>query len=147
MAVSGNESNKIDMTNYNTFTQKNINTIATVTIDEAAVAGVTPDMANNIKAGLDSYVASINEAKKSLIDTVNAALTNKTIFQGEVNSALSDFVTSVDTTINTYISGLVAAEQDIVNSVAAAYKTNDSTMQTNINTQKDAMEGFSGTGQ
>lgn len=145
MAVSGNESNKIDMTNFSNFKNKNINQLSSIQINEQSVAGVTPEMAANIKAGIDSYITNVTTVKNTLIETINSAVENKRIFQGySINSALNSFVNSVNEAINSYVNGLAYAEDEIVKNVAAAYLQNDQTMSSNINSVTDTMEGFNG---
>ncbi len=143
MAVSGNESNRIDMTSFSNFKNRNISQLSSISINEQSVAGVTPEMAANIKAGIDSYIANVNTVKNTLINEVNSAVESKRIFQGyAINSALNNFVTSINEAINSYVNGLAYAEDEIVKNVAAAYLQNDQTMSSNINSTTETMEGI-----
>jgi len=142
MAVSGNDSNKIDMSSYDNFKQKQISTLSNVKIDQEAVAGVTPEMATNINAGLTTYLSNIASVTKSLNDFVTAIINNKAVFQGSVNASLQEFSTSIDSLVNSYTNGLAAAEHEIAKNVAAAYLQNDQTISGSVDTQTQSMEGF-----
>lgn len=144
MAVSGNAS-AIDMTNYEAFNNKSITALSSVTIDENAVAGVTPAMASNISTALITYVDAVKTAFAGIVDAVHSATDGKTMFQGDsINNAISTFVTDVKAVAESYMVGLRGAEQEIVDAVAKAYLDNDTTVASSVQSSTDAMEGFNG---
>lgn len=141
MAVSGN-AQKIDVSNYDSFNEKDVTEIGKTELDGSAVAGVTPEMASNIGTALESYATSVKTAFKDVFDLVTNAAEGSTMFQGSVNTALATFAGDVQETVNSFIDGLSMAEKEIVDAVAKAYLENDTTVAGSVDAQTNAMEGF-----
>lgn len=103
----------------------------------AALAGVTSTFAANVSNKIDEYCANVNQRLAELqnVDT-NVA------FKGSgVSSALDRFIEAVKNVAISYTNKLKAAEQQIVNSVATAYATQDADLSGNMNADSGTLEG------
>ena len=105
------------------------------------LAGVTPDMAKNIASGIESY--------RTRIDAVLNKLNNvdpSTAFKGSaITSSLTNFVDGVKTVANNYLTRLSDAEREIVESVAAAYESQDEQLSGQMNADTKNVVGSSST--
>lgn len=87
----------------------------------ATLAGVTASFAQNVCSAIDTYKANVMTYLDQLQDA-----NSKVAFQGEgISQALTNFIDSVREVATSYLNKLSEAEQDIVNSVQAAYQTQD----------------------
>ena len=141
MAVSGGAS-PVDMGNYESFNAKKVSSVGAGQIDSAGVAGVTPEMAQQIANALESYVSAVNGSFTAILSAVESA-SGGSMFQGDqINSALRTFANDIKNTAYSYVLGLKGAEQSITDAVAAAYEENDSTVAGNVNAATSTMNGF-----
>lgn len=95
----------------------------------AALAGVTADFAKNVSAAIDEYKTAVTTALGKLENVES----NEAFKGAGVTAALSRFVESVKKVGNDYIDRLSSAETQIINSVQAAYSTQDTDLSGSLN--------------
>jgi len=101
----------------------------------ASIAGITEDFAKNVKKEIDTYIEDINTEVESLSNPeVNQA------FKGAgVEGALKNFVNSVKQVAKDYTNRLKVAEQQIIDSVGAAYVTQDTDISGNLKSDSGSL--------
>ncbi len=102
----------------------------------AALAGVTESFAANVSAAIDKYKENIETQLNQL-----EAVESNAAFKGTaVSSALSKFVVSVREVGTNYINKLSSAEKQIIESVNAAYSTQDTDLSGNLNSDASSIQ-------
>lgn len=102
----------------------------------AALAGITESFAANVSAAIDAYKERIQTELSKL-----EAVESNAAFKGTaVSSALSKFVVSVREVGTNYIDKLSAAEKQIIDSVNAAYSTQDTDLSGNLNSDASSIQ-------
>lgn len=105
----------------------------------ATLAGVTPTFAQNVCTEIDNYKAAVLEYLNRL-----EAANSSVAFQGEgVKAALTTFINSVRDVATSYLNKLSEAEQDIINSVQAAYSTQDTDLASEMNSDSTQLQNTS----
>lgn len=103
----------------------------------ASLAGVTASFATNVSNEIDTYVSEIDGYLDQLQDA-----NSEVAFKGEaVKAALTKFVDSVREVAKSYTAKLKAAEAEIVNSVAAAYQTQDTDLSGDLSSDSGSLDG------
>ena len=89
--------------------------------NEAKLAGITATFATDVTAKIDSYITTVQGHINSM---ANVASTSA--FKGEtLNNKISSFIKTISFICNDYVSRLHSAENQIINSVSAAYQQQD----------------------
>ena len=95
----------------------------------AKLAGITASFAANVKDEIDTYIENV-DAKIAEIEAIEST----GAFQGEaISGALKTFVESVKHVATEYTAKLKAAEQQIIDSVETAYRTQDTDLSDSLN--------------
>lgn len=94
----------------------------------ADIAGITESFAANVTRAIDSYKSDV----QSKLDQLQAVESNSAFQGAAISKALANFVTSVRDVGTDYLNRLSSAETQIINSVAAAYKTQDTDLSGNL---------------
>ena len=103
----------------------------------AKLAGVTPQFAQHVKSAIDDYISSIDYWLNQIQDT-----NSNVAFKGEaISAALSSFVSSIREVANSFTNKLKIAEQQIIDSVDLAYKTQDEHVSGEMNTDSSNVSG------
>lgn len=103
----------------------------------AALAGVTASFATNVTAKIEEYISGID----GIIDELTN-VANNVAFQGEgLEAALNNFVGGVKEVAKNYTKALKDAENQIINSVSAAYKTQDTDVSGNLGSDQSTLVG------
>lgn len=102
----------------------------------APLAGVTAEFASHVTTEIDNYKTAI----QTELDKLTTVESNGA-FKGEaINTALSKFIDAVRETGTQYIERLSAAETQIINSVNAAYQTQDTDLSGNLNSDAGSLQ-------
>lgn len=103
----------------------------------ATLAGVTPTFATNVCKAIDDYKTTVQTCINKLEDK-----NSEQAFKGEgVKTALTNFITEVKDVANSYLDKLSAAEQEIINSVNAAYQSQDTDLSGDMAGDTSTLEG------
>lgn len=95
----------------------------------APLAGITDTFAQNVCGKIDEYKTTISTALSELQNVES----NEAFKGSAISAALSKFVESVREVGNNYITKLSSAEAQIINSVQAAYSTQDTDLSGSLN--------------
>ncbi len=102
----------------------------------ARLAGVTEDFAKAVSLAIDTYKGDVQRA----IDNINTADSGVAFKGASLKSALDNFITAVKEVANSYLEKLSAAEKQIVDSVAAAYQTQDADLSSSLGADQGSLE-------
>jgi len=100
------------------------------------IVGITASFAANVTGAIDNYVNDI----QTILSEISTVQTNEAFKGAGLEGALNNFVESVKTVATNYIRGLRDAENQIINSVAKAYATQDTDISGNINSDSGTLE-------
>ena len=146
MAISGSGTTNLGGSLYSGLTSvSNIDSLATQTgkfrteYNSSELAGVTPEMAVNIAAGIDTYISNVGDAMNSLNDL---ALTGG-LKGSKVEISAKNFISKVVTLCNNLVTELTAAEKDIVTKVKDAYAAEEAAIASSMD---DDIESAIGSG-
>ncbi len=105
--------------------------------DNGGSVGITPTFATNVTSKIEELKTNIDNKVKEIQNTQNDAA-----IKGEkVQAGIGTFIDGIIETANNLNAALTAAEQDIINSVETAYKTQDENLEADLNA--DTKVGFS----
>ena len=102
----------------------------------ATLAGVTPEFAQAFQTKSDEYCQRVY-AEIAKLENVS---TNEAFRGTAVSQALSTFIDSVKSVATAYLRKLVAAENQIANSVAQAYSTQDADLSGQLTADSGSLE-------
>lgn len=102
----------------------------------ASLAGVTESFAQNVTAKIETYITDVNTA----VDELSTVEVNQAFKGAGLEAALNNFVESVKGVAKNYTDKLKRAEDQIINSVAAAYATQDSDLSENLGSDASSLE-------
>lgn len=94
----------------------------------AALAGVTASFAANVSNAIETYKTNV----QTELDKLQSVESNEAFKGSAISAALSNFVTAVRDVGTQYLNRLSSAEAQIINSVAAAYETQDTDLSGNL---------------
>lgn len=95
------------------------------------VAGITGGFVESFKKTIDDYSANVEEALKKL-DKVTDVNMDSALKGAGIKDAVVEFVQAVRTTATNYLKALHDAENQIVESVQAAYEQQDKDLSANL---------------
>ena len=104
----------------------------------AALAGVTASFASNVTSAIDSYKADI----EATINQMCQADSSDAFKGASLQSALQSFLDAVKQVANSYLQKLTDAENQIINSVNAAYASQDTDLSSNLGSDQASLESM-----
>lgn len=104
----------------------------------AELAGITGDFVQTFSAAIDTYCTDVETTLNEL-----EAVATSGAFQGSgVSKALSAFVTSVRDVAISYVTAVKHAENEIIESVKAAYAQQDTDLSGDLSSDTSTLEGM-----
>ena len=95
------------------------------------VAGITPEFVENFKSTIQEYSEKVEEALGKL-DKVTEVNMDSAIKGAGIKDAVIEFVQAVRTTATNYLNALHESENQIIESVHAAYQEQDADLSANL---------------
>ncbi len=93
------------------------------------LVGVTAEFASKFTSAMDSYITDI----KNKLAELDLQASKSNAFQGEgIQSAITNFITSVQEVATGYLDKLNLAEQNIIDSVQQTYTSQDTSISSDI---------------